>query len=108
MKHSTLFALTFALALALTGCDGATQTAASAPPPTAPTSTTTTPTSTTSAPASSNSAELAARLATAIESAPDRAGEILAAEGMTEEQFRALLYGVAADPELSEAYLAAR
>jgi len=43
-----------------------------------------------------------------IESNPERAEEILEEHGMTEEAFDELMYRIAADPALREAYNAAR
>lgn len=50
----------------------------------------------------------AAAIAREVEAAPDRATEILAAHGTTTEQFEALMFEIAADPEKSAAFEAAR
>jgi hypothetical protein len=52
-------------------------------------------------------ARAAAALAREIQADPDAAAEILAARGMTEEEFESLLYEIAADPAASEAYAGA-
>jgi F420-0:gamma-glutamyl ligase-like protein len=50
----------------------------------------------------------AARIAVAIEKEPKRMTEILEAHSKTPEAFQELLYKIAQDPELTEAYEAAR
>ena len=50
----------------------------------------------------------AAQIAEAIEKEPKGLTEILEAHGMTPEAFQELLYKIAQDPELTEAYEAAR
>jgi hypothetical protein len=50
----------------------------------------------------------AAQMAVAIEKEPKRLTEILEAHGMTPETFQDLLYKIAQDPQLTEAYEAAR
>jgi uncharacterized lipoprotein YajG len=50
----------------------------------------------------------AAEIAVAIEKEPGRLTEILEAHGTTPEAFQELLYQIAQDPELTEAYEAAR
>ncbi len=52
--------------------------------------------------------ETVAALAEAIEEAPDKADEVLAAKGVDRAAFDAALYDIAADPELTKRYLAAR
>ncbi len=51
-----------------------------------------------------NKGEKAARIASEIQADPDNAAMILDRHGMTQEAFEQLLYEVAADPVLSEAY----
>jgi hypothetical protein len=53
-------------------------------------------------------AEQAARLANAIEKDPDAADKLLAAESLSLEDFDTLLFEVAQDPLLAEAYAKAR
>ena len=50
----------------------------------------------------------AGQMAAAIEKEPKRLSEILEAHGMTGEGFQELIYEIARDPELTEAYEAAR
>jgi hypothetical protein len=50
----------------------------------------------------------AGQMAVAIEHEPKRLTEILQAHGMTPEAFQELLYKIAQDPALAEAYEAAR
>jgi len=55
-----------------------------------------------------DTAREAAQIAVAIEKEPGRLAEILEAHSTTPEAFQELLYEIAQDPELSEAYEAAR
>jgi hypothetical protein len=48
----------------------------------------------------------AAAIARAIESSPSSADAALQQHGMTEQQFEDLMYEIAADPEMSQAYAA--
>lgn len=48
--------------------------------------------------------DTAAAIARAMKADPDRADEVLQRYGMTEQQFEDLMYEIAADPEMSEAY----
>lgn len=50
----------------------------------------------------------AVTIANEIDASPDRAAEILAAHGMTQEAFQELMYEIAQDPDKSEAYALAR
>jgi hypothetical protein len=50
----------------------------------------------------------AGQMAAAIEKEPKRLTEILEAHAMTEEAFQELIYEIAQDPELTDAYEAAR
>jgi hypothetical protein len=50
----------------------------------------------------------AARIADAIAAEPDRADAILEENGLSREEFEALLYEIAEDEALSQAYQAAR
>jgi hypothetical protein len=50
----------------------------------------------------------AVTIANEIDASPDRAAEILAAHGMTQDEFQALMYEIAQDPAKSEAYAQAR
>ena len=56
------------------------------------------------APASSAKVDRAAAVANAIKADPSRADEVLRQHGMTEKEFEDLMYEIAADPALSEAY----
>ena len=51
---------------------------------------------------------LAARLASAIAAAPNNAEAIIEADGLTEADFSALMYDIAADPKKTAAFEAAR
>src|SRR5262245_18708804 len=46
----------------------------------------------------------AATIAASIQASPDNADAILRQNGMTEQQFEDLMYEIAADPAMSEAY----
>jgi hypothetical protein len=60
-----------------------------------------------SAPNASNSkVDRAARISRAIQADPDHAEDVLRQNGMTEDQFEALLYEIAADPQMSRDYSA--
>jgi hypothetical protein len=52
--------------------------------------------------------DVAARIAREIEARPDQADAILERYGKTREEFEAMLYDIAADPDLSRAYKEAR
>ena len=60
------------------------------------------------APAIPEKAAKAARLAKELEANPDDADAILQRHGMTQQQFEDLMYEIAADETLSEAYARAR
>ena len=85
------------LVLALTACGGA-----EAPP--APTPAEPAPAAAEAAP---SKAEQAAAVAKEIRANPDGATAVLEKHGMTTAAYEALLFEVAADPALSEQYLAA-
>lgn len=48
----------------------------------------------------------AAAVARAIEANPEGAGQVLQQHGLTQEQFEAMLYDIAADPDLTAVYTA--
>lgn len=54
--------------------------------------------------AAENDAQRAARLALALQAAPDRSDSILAANSLTADQLEALMYKVAQDSALSAEY----
>lgn len=68
-------------------------------------STSTTDSQTVSA-AQSGKVDRAATIAKAIRANPDNAEQILRQNGMTEEQYEALMYEIAADPAMSAQYSA--
>jgi hypothetical protein len=49
-------------------------------------------------------AKRAAAIATELKASPDNAEQVLAKHDLTIEEFERLMYEVAADPEMSEAY----
>jgi hypothetical protein len=53
---------------------------------------------------SQSKAERAATISKAVQADPDHADDVLRRNGMTEDQFEALMYEVAADPEMSREY----
>jgi hypothetical protein len=87
--------MTFLLAF-LVACGGNEPT--EAPPPAAPPA---------AAPAA-DAASRAAEIARAIDADPSRADAILKEKGMTAADLDALMYEVAADPALTDRYVAAR
>jgi len=60
----------------------------------------------TPAPAGDDKVLLAVNIAKEIADDPDHAAEILGRHGMTEKQFEAMLFDIAADPDLSRRYSA--
>lgn len=68
----------------------------------------TSPASGGSAPAVPEKAAKAAALAKELEANPDDADAILKSHGMTQQQFEDLMFEIAADEALSEAYARAR
>jgi (p)ppGpp synthase/HD superfamily hydrolase len=72
------------------------------------TTTGTSASTTTAATATLESARQAGQLAAAIEKEPARTAEILKEHGMTAESYQALLYDIAEDAALTNAYEAAR
>jgi len=58
-------------------------------------------------PATDDKVTLAVSIAKEIADDPDHAADVLSQHGMTEKQFEALMFDIAADPDLSRRYSAA-
>lgn len=99
IRFLALSALTVGIALVATGCAQPPATEKAVPADT---------TAQSGAQPALDMAREAAQMAVAIEKEPGRLQEILAAHHMTAEGFQDLLYRIAEDPELTDAYEAAR
>lgn len=91
--------LTGAALIALAGCSSSGNTASSGPGAGSDS-----PARATMSSAASAKVDKAAAIARAIQARPENADEILRQHNMTEQQYEDLLYEIAADPAMSEAY----
>lgn len=96
---NTTRALTALALIALAGCSSSGS--SSAPGPSVKTDP---PAPATMPSAASAKVDKAAAIARAIQARPENADEILRQNNMTERQYEDLLYEIAADPAMSEAY----